>query len=188
LSAHDERLVFHTDGHVSPHEAYEQWVSMREVERAQMLRALYDTPQVTHREGPFSTMMTERRAQFRHEPYCGAHAQYILDEDHTPRLVDGYSAIRWRAAGGSVEIGLTEWGAQGWHVATRLDHYGGAFYTYVVANGYDANGLTKTADDPATAMDNHREAVTLVMKLAKFHGLEASPSLDHQVLLERALA
>jgi hypothetical protein len=146
----------------------------------------YGLPREELRSGFAQFMETQQRA-FGHASFCGAHAQYILDEDHTPRLVDGYSAIRWRAAGGSMELGTTEW-AHGWHVATRLDQYGGEFYTFVVAQGYDVNGITMISRDPKKAMENHRDAVKQVMKVANYHGLEASPSLDTQVLLEPALA
>jgi len=131
---------------------------------------------------------TERAEEaFGHTPFCGARSQFILDQDFVPVMVDGYTAMRQMAAGNVGVLGTTQW-ETGWTVQTRLDPHMGNFFTAIMASGYDISGTMKSAKTAKEALDNHKEAVVVVMKLADFHGRESHPSSDTQVLLEPALA
>jgi len=131
----------------------------------------------------FAQMMAEREEAFGHVPYCGGRPQYVLDETHTPVLVDGYTAMRWRSMYAErMVLGATAW-SMGWHVRTQLSPWEGCFVTEIVAPGYDVSGLGRASSTAEGALAHHKEAVKLVMQVAEYHGKEAGPVEDQQLVL-----
>ncbi|HKN45784.1 MAG TPA: hypothetical protein VJW23_17860, partial [Propionibacteriaceae bacterium] len=87
------------------------------------------------------------------------------------------------AGGGSTILGKTDWGS-GWQVTTALNQYHGCFITEISARDFSIHGDYVATNTPKEALLAHRQAVETVMKLGKFHGREASPKEDVQVMLE----
>jgi hypothetical protein len=133
----------------------------------------------------FVEWMTERESHYGHVPFCGARPQFILDEQYRPVIADGYTALRWRASGHSMELGRTSW-PTGWSVLTQLNAYDGFYYTSVEAEDYAVHAHSTVASSPREAMDNHHKSVKLLIDLANFHGHESTPNADTQVLLQPA--